>query len=197
MWIIFVISKFSPTSVILIKSRSLIYIKLIGFLTIYNIIIYSVCIFAKYKFHDINKTNETYLTIMYVFKDYNMFDLANEEDQMEQFLKLEPSESAHSTILATENNLKNGDSSNEEIKAEQLQETDTTENESKEKDISNDGESKADETSSNVINETEDIEVKKDEADIAASGDAAVENGKEEEEEAETTREPSPEKAEE
>lgn len=122
-----------------------------------------------------------------------MFDLANEEDGMEEFLKLGPSGSTTNNIVTNENKLENGDISVNEKLPEEPQNTEPNADEAKgqadaEQELKEDESLKTEETSVE-----EEKPLQENEADNEHVGDAAAENGKEEE----TIREPSPEKAEE
>lgn len=122
-----------------------------------------------------------------------MFDLANEEDGMEEFLKLGPSGSTTNNIVTNENKLENGVISDNEKLPEEPQNTETNADETEGK-ADDDEELKQDESSkTEETNVEEEKPSQENETDNEHVGDAAAENGKEEE----TIREPSPEKAEE
>lgn len=123
-----------------------------------------------------------------------MFDLANEEDRMEEFLKLEPTETSNNNILTTEKKLENGELSADEKLPEEPQHIETANVDDSKDEVPNQHELKNEESSKNDDdNVTE--ETKEDAKDENKHGDTAAENGKEEAEE--SIREPSPEKAEE
>lgn len=123
-----------------------------------------------------------------------MFDLANEEDRMEEFLKLEPTETSNNNILMTEKKLENGELSADEKLPDEPQNLETADVDDSKDEVPNEHETKHEESSKNDDeNVTE--ETKEDEKDEDEHGDTAAENGKEEAEE--SVREPSPEKAEE
>lgn len=123
-----------------------------------------------------------------------MFDLANEEDQMEVFLKLEPTSSSNNDIKI-DNSLKNGDLLVDEKVPEVLENLEHAANETQNTNVPNEQET-ADNSLPAADTDAEKEESKEVDGNGDQVGDNADENGKQEEE-AETIRETSPEKAEE
>lgn len=124
-----------------------------------------------------------------------MFDLANEEDRMEEFLKLEQTETSINNAVTTENKIENGELSTDEKLPEEPQNLETVDVDNSKDEVPNEDESKNEDSSKNDDEEHVTEETKEDEKVENEEGDTAVENGKEEAEE--SIREPSPEKAEE
>ncbi|CAG9837154.1 unnamed protein product [Diabrotica balteata] len=140
--------------------------------------------------------------------DYDMFDMANEIDEMEKFLKVEPNSLGEQTATA-EVQLKNGDISIDE-KIDKLVGSGTGEEESKENEVPNDQEAKEDkdsedkkeepaENTETVEKDTEDSTQKEGsvekEEPTKETGDDVDEN--EEEDDKEDEKEASPEKSDE
>lgn len=121
-----------------------------------------------------------------------MFDLANEEDRMEEFLKLEPSGSIVNNIITNEKKLENGDISASEKLPEEAQNLETNADETEAK-ATDEEEPKQDSSSKTEEDNVEEEKSQEIDAGNEQVGDTATENSKEEE----TIREPSPEKAEE
>ncbi|CAG9837152.1 unnamed protein product [Diabrotica balteata] len=88
--------------------------------------------------------------------DYDMFDMANEIDEMEKFLKVEPNSLGEQTATA-EVQLKNGDISIDE-KIDKLVGSGTGEEESKENEVPNDQEAKEDKDSEDKKEESVETE---------------------------------------
>ncbi|CAG9837151.1 unnamed protein product [Diabrotica balteata] len=120
--------------------------------------------------------------------DYDMFDMANEIDEMEKFLKVEPNSLGEQTATA-EVQLKNGDISIDE-KIDKLVGSGTGEEESKENEVPNDQEAKEDKDSE----DKKEGSVEKEEP-TKETGDDVDEN--EEEDDKEDEKEASPEKSDE
>ncbi|KAG5886088.1 hypothetical protein JTB14_031689 [Gonioctena quinquepunctata] len=115
--------------------------------------------------------------------DYDMFDMANEIDEMEKFLKLEADEIANEKTSTAEINLKNGD-----LSSEKHEETDTKENEAPNEQITDEKveETAAPEDEPKVEEKPkveEEPKIEEVEGDQNGAGDEQIENKEEVEEE--------------